>query len=536
MFYQADKIDSILICDVCDSKMVDPRLLPCGKSVCNRCVDLLFDTGKERIKCQNCAKTHEIPEEGFLKNLALQKLLEFENKEDSRSNLIEEFKKVLEILKAEKKSIESTLECGDAKIRDHCDKVRNDMQFAIEQADAKLDEFHKEFMDEIDNHEKECQAKFKSIKQNKVDIEKALNESNELLSKSDQLLKQFKIDQTESTTLFERAHSLLTKLETNKDRIQKEMFNESLLKFDRKKSFDSNVVGKIVKQNIELYFLENIEKMREIKNVFPKTIGTGYYQFFQPFKSNTILLLYIEKNILNLLCLDKDGNTVFDKKDLLNNEELEEFIFFNFLSSKCNKTVYVWTGEKHLKQTNTFYNLRSFDENFNLLAKIKLDKRPNYYDVNGEDLFLLDKHENFCTISMYNQNLEIIQKFGQENSTVPFYFSTYSWFFLVSNQYFIIKEPGMEDDDVDFNSNVLFINRSNGLVEGSFKIYENFRQMQLYLDKFLITFSPEATIKCYNFKGDLLHQVTLDKKFKGTYMSVLNKKLCFCSEYNKIII
>ena len=90
-----------------------------------------------------------------------------------------------------KQSIESTLECGDASIRDHCDKVRNDMQLAIEQAHAKLDEFHKEFMDEIDNHEKECQAKFKSIQQNKGDIEKVLNDSNELLSKSDQLLKQF---------------------------------------------------------------------------------------------------------------------------------------------------------------------------------------------------------------------------------------------------------------------------------------------------------------------------------------------------------
>ena len=102
MFYQADKIDSILICKICENKMVDPRLLPCGKSVCHRCVDLIVDTDKKRIKCQNCAKTHEIPEEGFLKNKALQKLLEIETKEDSRSNLIEEFKKVLEILKAEK--------------------------------------------------------------------------------------------------------------------------------------------------------------------------------------------------------------------------------------------------------------------------------------------------------------------------------------------------------------------------------------------------------------------------------------------------
>jgi hypothetical protein len=50
-------------------------------------------------------------------------------------------------------------------------------------------------MHEIDNYEKECHEKFKLIQQSKVeDIEKALNESNELFSKSNRLLKQFKID------------------------------------------------------------------------------------------------------------------------------------------------------------------------------------------------------------------------------------------------------------------------------------------------------------------------------------------------------
>jgi hypothetical protein len=50
MFYQADKIDSILICSVCDNKMVDPRILPCGRSVCHRCVDVIADKEKKRIK------------------------------------------------------------------------------------------------------------------------------------------------------------------------------------------------------------------------------------------------------------------------------------------------------------------------------------------------------------------------------------------------------------------------------------------------------------------------------------------------------
>jgi hypothetical protein len=536
MFYQADKIDSILICDVCENKMVDPRLLPCGKSVCHRCVDLLADTDKKRIKCQNCAKTHEIPDEGFLKNLAIQKLLEFEAKEVFHPNHIEEFKKFLDILDKTKQSIEATMECGDAKIRDHCDKVRNDMQLAIEQAHAKLDEIHKDFMDEIDKHEKEFQAKFKTIQQNKVDIDKALNESNELLSKSNHLLKQFKIDSTELATLFESAHSILINLETIKDGIHREMFNESLLKFEKQKSIDSNLVGRIVKQNIELYFLENVENMREL-NFISKIEWTRYFPFLQPFKSNSFLFLYTEKNILNLLCLDKNGNTLFEKSDLVKNKEIENFIKLYFDISKNNKIVYIFTGEKHLNQKKTFNNLHSFDENFNLLAEIKLDREPKGIELNGENLFIFNENEKSSTISMYNHSLEIVQTFGQENSILPFFFSTGIHRFLISNQYFIFYELIFDDDgDVD-HTGVTIINRSNGLVESSFKIYEHFGQTQLYLDKFLITFNKlNCFIKCYNFKGDLLHNITLDKKLEGSKFCVINKELCFFLNDHKIVI
>jgi hypothetical protein len=534
MFYQADKIDSILICDVCDNKIIDPRLLPCGKSVCHRCVDILADTEKKKIKCQNCAKTHEIPDDGFLKNVTLQKLLELETKEVSRSNHIEEFKKVLEILNGTKQTIESTLECGDAKIRDHCDKVRNDMQLAIEQAHAKLDEIHKDFMDKIDNHEKECQAKFKLLQQNKADIDKALNESNELLSKSNHLLKQFKIDPTELSTLFENGHLFQTNLEQIRDGILGEMFSKSLLKFEKQKSLDSNVIGKIVKQNIELYFLENIEKMRELDFV-SKVKATRYFPILQPFKSNSFLFLYRERNILNILCFDKGGKTLFEKKDLIKNEEIEEFTYFMFASSKNNKTIYICTGEKHLKQTNTFFNLRSLDENFNLLSKIKLDKKTIGFKVNGENLFLLNKNEKCYTISMYNHNLEIVQTFGQENPLLPFFFSPKIDIFLVSNQYFIFNETLIGDDG--YHESVTIINRSNGLVEASLLIHEHFHKIRLYLDKFLITFNNETCfLKCYNFKGDLLEKITLDKKFEGSDISVINKELCFVLKNRNLCI
>ena len=141
---------------------------------------------------------------------------------------------------------------------------------------------------------------------------------------------------------------------------------------------------------------------------------------------------------------------------------------------------------------------------------------------------------------MYNHKLEIIQTFGQENPLLPFFCSLKIDLFLVSNKYFIFNQPiiGEDDDDNDeYQNRVTIINRSNGLVEASFVIYEDFNQMRLYLDKFLLTFIDETCLlKCYNFKGDLLGKITLDKKFEGSYFGVINKELYFSLDNYKFLI
>jgi hypothetical protein len=125
---------------------------------------------------------------------------------------------------------------------------------------------------------------------------------------------------------------------------------------------------------------------------------------------------------------------------------------------------------------------------------------------------------------MYNHNLEMMQTFGQEDSMLPFYFSHDIIFFFTSDQYFISFKQNFDQKHYI----VTIINRSNGLIESSFNIFENVNHLRLYLDKFLITFDQNTcSLKCYNFKGDLLAKINLDEKFRGSQFYVLNKELCF---------
>jgi hypothetical protein len=55
---------------------------------------------------------------------------------------------------------------------------------------------------------------------------------------------------------------------------------------------------------------------------------------------------------------------------------------------------------------------------------------------------------------MYNHNLEIIQTFGQENSTAPFFFPPEIGHFLVRNEYFIFSEIQTDEDRQKLASSV----------------------------------------------------------------------------------
>ena len=212
MFYDEASINKLIVCKVCDEKLQDPRVLPCGKSICFKCVDILSDTSKTHVKCQHCGKMHDIPHNGFLPNDEIAELARLKANDVKRGKKIEELKKINNSIKAKVAKLETDQRIGDVKIREHCDKVRNDIQIAVEEAHVKLDEFHKTFMNKVDSHEKVYQSQFKLTQQDKVEIVGLIRESNELSVKSEDLLKSFDMDEASLSTCLDKAIKMSKKL------------------------------------------------------------------------------------------------------------------------------------------------------------------------------------------------------------------------------------------------------------------------------------------------------------------------------------
>lgn len=199
MFYEASSVNNFLLCDVCEGTLNDPRVLPCGKFICLVCIDFLLDSDRKIIKCRDCGKTHEVPNEGFAKNEKLTKFTGVKASEISRGPKFSELKKVKNFLHEITETIEYNLNSGDTEIRKHCDEARNKVQLATEEAHYEVSNTLKEFLDKIDEYEKECIKKLKNQNRNK--IEDLLRMSNQFDKEYELVIKQNIVEDSELDAL-----------------------------------------------------------------------------------------------------------------------------------------------------------------------------------------------------------------------------------------------------------------------------------------------------------------------------------------------
>lgn len=132
------KNSTSLNCPQCSDLLLEPRILPCGKSICYYCVETNEDT--IQFKCVFCKSTHIIPSGGFPINNEL--IQQIDNKK-SAEILTEEgksFQVLLNQMEFKLKEAEFELENGDHLISEHTKELKRQVQLAKEIKVQKLNE------------------------------------------------------------------------------------------------------------------------------------------------------------------------------------------------------------------------------------------------------------------------------------------------------------------------------------------------------------------------------------------------------------
>ncbi len=131
MFYEQNKIDAFLRCGRCNEKFDEPRILPCGNTVCNFCIQTLVKTVDKKdnsFKCSMCQGTHENSE--FPVNKSLKNLMKTSPSEIFRSDLVEQFKTNLNKIETRKVELEKILLNGADRVKEHSIELRLDVDLA----------------------------------------------------------------------------------------------------------------------------------------------------------------------------------------------------------------------------------------------------------------------------------------------------------------------------------------------------------------------------------------------------------------------
>ena len=94
MFYETSQIDKSLECPICNIKFEVPKLLSCGESVCEHCIqDLLKSNGGNEFMCPVCGEMHDMPRNRqFTDNRFLMKILKEQPNKMEQSKVVKQLK------------------------------------------------------------------------------------------------------------------------------------------------------------------------------------------------------------------------------------------------------------------------------------------------------------------------------------------------------------------------------------------------------------------------------------------------------------
>jgi len=227
-----------LKCELCSMPYElneEPKIMPCFKTICQKCVLLIEDSCSEsgQFKCLDlaCGGKHLYSQNGFPVNKIVSQLItELRNK---RSNENKEFETNLNSIEQLLSDLSFDVNNSDLKIKKHCDQLRSKVKQSAEEKIKRIKDYQLELISRIDIYEREC---IQNFSQNK-DLKPKLND---IISKIDEFLKmkkkefwgQIDLNEKQIGVTNDTANSYRLKLEEQKLNLESLMFNYKLMDFE----------------------------------------------------------------------------------------------------------------------------------------------------------------------------------------------------------------------------------------------------------------------------------------------------------------
>ena len=237
-------ISDSIKCTKCKEILKIPVLLPCGHSICNHHVNvdenesksssssLSGDTNNEnrKFECLICEKFHDIPLNGFLRERALESLLE---KNIAKIDLGEEYKSAIDKCSLFSDLLERFTKIKndpDTRINQEISELKNKVDLRREEMKQKIDKESLEMIEKLDEFDKECKLKAVSLKFDSK-LDEKLNNSQKSLQEWQKSLNSFERNLDNWTLVLNESTSTLKDLHLEFINFNREIFLNRLIEF-----------------------------------------------------------------------------------------------------------------------------------------------------------------------------------------------------------------------------------------------------------------------------------------------------------------
>ena len=174
-----DSTSKKLECPLCDETVEDLVVLPCGQSVCEKCIVNYAEkySDKDRFNCFLCEKEHKVPKNGFPKSKRIKLFEDAKPDPISRCTLFEKFKQDINSCKEDIERINSLLDNKEEIVKDYYELKRHEIILANESRIVELNKKSRELLDQIDELEKKHLDHLKNNQQQQKEIEADLKKA-----------------------------------------------------------------------------------------------------------------------------------------------------------------------------------------------------------------------------------------------------------------------------------------------------------------------------------------------------------------------
>jgi len=261
MFYDKNKVNNAFLCKNCQEQLDEPKILPCGKTVCSFCASKIKINGNQ-FDCIVCKNKHEMPKNGFIVSEALLELLSVKPTSISRGSAYDSLEKSLNNIQKKKMQFKLGIENRNDSINEHCVELRSDVQLATEELILQINDFSSKMIEEIDEYENEL---IELNKTNYVSLDEFNNMVKELESfhkVNIEYLKQYKVDDKLLIKSNEEANILIKKAEQELQKLKDVIFDRKILKFEKNSDkINNSILGVILNSRFDSFILSEIKDL-----------------------------------------------------------------------------------------------------------------------------------------------------------------------------------------------------------------------------------------------------------------------------------